>query len=486
MMNHFSPKLRNVMAAAFVVIFAMLGILKYRELVLVQNSIDSAEWVKHTYQVTSLLDKNLLLLDDAETGQRGYLLTGREEYLEPFISASPRIGENLDDLSSLVRYNPALVARVGQLKDLTNQKLTELNQTIVLKKAGKSEEALNLVISNKGKSIMDNIRSAQREMATVEQNLLAQREQSLLNAQAAQSRSTLAGGLITAGLLIFLYFAVFRIVILPLSNLVKSLKLSLVESYAQSTQQEKSLSQQAVAVTETSSTVEELTASAIMLQKQGNSVIDIVKVSKAATIKEQIKSTENLKEAESLSVKMKGMSDSVAALAAQLESVKLLSNTISDISKETNILALNASVESARAGEPGKGFAEIAKQIRNLADQSKANVEKSIKIIADVDRQSNAMIMESDGMIKTVDKVATNASESNQAFEFLSKMSNEINSNVMEIILNSNQQTKALGQIDMTMRDITIRANEIVSGVNITNGNIERLNAGIVVIEKII
>jgi len=173
-------------------------------------------------------------------------------------------------------------------------------------------------------------------------------------------------------------------------------------------------------------------------------------------------------------------------LASQLESVKLLSNTISDISKETNILALNASVESARAGEPGKGFAEIAKQIRNLADQSKANVEKSIKIIADIDRQSNAMIMESDGMIKTVDKVANNASESNQAFEFLSKMSNEINSNVVEIILNSNQQTKALDQIDVAMRDITIRANEIVGGVNITNGNIERLSTGIAVIEKII
>ena len=274
--------------------------------------------------------------------------------------------------------------------------------------------------------------------------------------------------------------------ITPLSNLVRLLKLSLAESYAQSTQQEKSLSQQAAAVTETSSTVEELAASANMLQKQGNSVIDIVKLSKEATIKEQVKSTENLKEAQFLSVKMKGMSDSVAALASQLESVKLLSNTISDISKETNILALNASVESARAGEHGKGFAEIAKQIRNLADQSKANVEKSIKIIADIDRQSNAMIMESDGMIKTVDKVANNASESNQAFEFLSKMSNEINSNVVEIILNSNQQTKALDQIDVAMRDITIRANEIVGGVNITNGNIERLSTGIAVIEKII
>lgn len=182
-MNHFSPKLRNVMVAAFVVIFAMLGILKYRELSLVQNSIESAGWVKHTYQVTSLLDKNLLLLDDAETSQRGFLLTGREEYLEPFISASPRIGENLDDLLILVRDNPAQVARVGQLKDLANQKLRELNQTITLKKSGKSEEALNLVISNKGKSIMDNIRGAQREMATVEQNLLAEREQSLVNAQ---------------------------------------------------------------------------------------------------------------------------------------------------------------------------------------------------------------------------------------------------------------------------------------------------------------
>jgi len=485
-MNHFSPKLRNVMVAAFAVIFAMLGILKYRELSLVQNSIESAGWVKHTYQVTSLLDKNLLLLDDAETSQRGFLLTGREEYLEPFISASPRIGENLDDLLILVRDNPAQVARVGQLKDLANQKLRELNQTITLKKSGKSEEALNLVISNKGKSIMDNIRGAQREMATVEQNLLAEREQSLVNAQTSQGRSTLVGGLITAALLFFLYFAIFRIVITPLSNLVRLLKLSLAESYAQSTQQEKSLSQQAAAVTETSSTVEELAASANMLQKQGNSVIDIVKLSKEATIKEQVKSTENLKEAEFLSVKMKGMSDSVAALASQLESVKLLSNTISDISKETNILALNASVESARAGEHGKGFAEIAKQIRNLADQSKANVEKSIKIIADIDRQSNAMIMESDGMIKTVDKVANNASESNQAFEFLSKMSNEINSNVVEIILNSNQQTKALDQIDVAMRDITIRANEIVGGVNITNGNIERLSTGIAVIEKII
>src|SRR5207244_7771294 len=73
-------------------------------------------WVIHTFEVLTELEDTLSLLKDAETGQRGYLLTGRDRYLEPYRDAVDRIPAKLDRLKELTADNPRQQARFPELE----------------------------------------------------------------------------------------------------------------------------------------------------------------------------------------------------------------------------------------------------------------------------------------------------------------------------------------------------------------------------------
>jgi CHASE3 domain sensor protein len=97
---------------------------------------------------------------DAETGQRGYLLTGEDRYLEPYAAALPAIREGLATLGHLYLQQDRPDERLVQLKAAIGEKLAELAQTIDLSKSGRRDEALALVRTDHGKATMDRIRSA--------------------------------------------------------------------------------------------------------------------------------------------------------------------------------------------------------------------------------------------------------------------------------------------------------------------------------------
>jgi len=100
-------------------------------------------------------------LADAETGQRGYLLTAEEAYLEPFNRARTQLPANIATLRDLVRSNPESLARADHIARLGEEKLNELNTTIELRRAGKTEQALALVQTDRGKNLMDQVRAEQ-------------------------------------------------------------------------------------------------------------------------------------------------------------------------------------------------------------------------------------------------------------------------------------------------------------------------------------
>src|SRR3990167_3718571 len=138
--------------------------------------IDTSFWVAHTAQVKERLDMVSGSLTDAETGQRGYLYTNKEEFLEPYRKALVEIQKNHDAVADLIKDNPAQIQRLKSVSDLTKQKLDEMAEVLLLQNAGKKKEALDLVMTTKGKKIMDNIRATIAEMDSVEDDLLAQRE----------------------------------------------------------------------------------------------------------------------------------------------------------------------------------------------------------------------------------------------------------------------------------------------------------------------
>jgi PAS domain S-box-containing protein len=134
-------------------------------------------WVIHSRQVLAELERTESLLLDAETGQRGYLLTGEPKYLEPYNSAVTQIDSHILALTQLTADNPTEQANAAQLGNLAHQKLDELNETIALARSGKVDQARAVVISDRGLMLMDQIRQVMAAMQTEENGLADSRVQ---------------------------------------------------------------------------------------------------------------------------------------------------------------------------------------------------------------------------------------------------------------------------------------------------------------------
>jgi PAS domain S-box-containing protein len=106
------------------------------------------------HQIMALLS----VLKDAETGQRGFLLTGGEQYLEPYNNAISSISGQLALLHTLNALNSGPLTDLERLESLASAKLAELEESIKLYRYGKAAEARGLVGTNQGKALMDEIR----------------------------------------------------------------------------------------------------------------------------------------------------------------------------------------------------------------------------------------------------------------------------------------------------------------------------------------
>jgi signal transduction histidine kinase/CheY-like chemotaxis protein/CHASE3 domain sensor protein len=142
----------------------------------IQTLREDNQKIVHSHQVVTTLDGLLSTVQDAETGQRGFLLTGDEHYLEPYNAALLAVTSQLNALSELTRDNPRQQTRIGPLKLHIDAKLAELKQTIDLRRARGSEAALAVVTTDRGKVEMDTIRA---QLATMDQEEADLREKRL-------------------------------------------------------------------------------------------------------------------------------------------------------------------------------------------------------------------------------------------------------------------------------------------------------------------
>src|SRR6267378_4550507 len=138
---------------------------------------EASEWRKHTYEVLRNLGETVAWLVDAETGQRGYLLTGDDAYLEPYRAAITNIDQNIGKLKNLTSDNPNQQKRIQVLEPLVARKLAELQRTIELRKNKGPTAANRVVLEGSGKQAMDQIRAVVAEMTNEEEDLLRLRTQ---------------------------------------------------------------------------------------------------------------------------------------------------------------------------------------------------------------------------------------------------------------------------------------------------------------------
>ncbi|HTC05021.1 MAG TPA: CHASE3 domain-containing protein [Xanthobacteraceae bacterium] len=155
------------------------------------------EWVLHSLAVREQLTQVRILVQAAETGQRGYLITGRDAYLAPYDNAVAAFPETLDSLEKLVSDNPAHEQSIAALRQLIKDKLDELRSTIDEAKAGHADAARAIVNNDSGFRLMQQINQRLAAMDAEEDRLLNSRQ-----AAAARSGKLLQAGVALAFVLI--------------------------------------------------------------------------------------------------------------------------------------------------------------------------------------------------------------------------------------------------------------------------------------------
>ncbi len=147
---------------AALVFFLISGAVAYLNLQILREGNRS---VTHSHDVIVALDRLLSNAQDAETGQRGFLLTNDEKYLEPYNAAVRAIPAMLDEIGQLTSDSPAQQARVAELRRRVEAKLVELRETIERRRTQGPDAALAIVNSDRGKAAMDAVRAQLSAMA---------------------------------------------------------------------------------------------------------------------------------------------------------------------------------------------------------------------------------------------------------------------------------------------------------------------------------
>jgi signal transduction histidine kinase/ActR/RegA family two-component response regulator len=136
---------------------------------------EATRQVQQTLEIDRQLNQIQTLVTDAETGQRGFLLTGRLSYLDPYVAARRELGPALDRLAAATAANPVQQRAIAALKTEIATKLGELQQTIDLRVANRPDAALAIVNNDSGKETMASIRGILAGMSEEERRLFTQR-----------------------------------------------------------------------------------------------------------------------------------------------------------------------------------------------------------------------------------------------------------------------------------------------------------------------
>src|SRR5450631_4129354 len=132
------PRAKLVVAVPIVAAMILSGAVSFGYNYLLK---ESGKAVDHTFLVLSKIDATLLRLQDAETGQRGFIITGDDAYLAPFVAAEDQIFKELSDLNGLISDNAEQKSRIATLQQLADNKLIELKETIETRRADGFESA---------------------------------------------------------------------------------------------------------------------------------------------------------------------------------------------------------------------------------------------------------------------------------------------------------------------------------------------------------
>ena len=232
----------------------------------------------------------------------------------------------------------------------------------------------------------------------------------------------------------------------------------------------------ATAISETTTTVEEIRQTSMLAGKKAKNLLSTSQ--KAADIGERGVETlqQMIVSMNKIDAQMQVIQNTITKLSEQNRSIGDITSTVADIADQSNLLAVNAAIEAAKAGEHGRGFSVVAQEIRSLAEQSKKltaqvkdilnEIQKSVAQAVEVIRQGKVTAEEGTRMVQ----------EDREVVELLIESINEAMEASVQISSSSQQQMAGMDQIVPAMENIKQASEQNVAGIIQTKDAAKNLN----------
>jgi methyl-accepting chemotaxis protein len=448
------------LAAFTLIVVAMLG---YRT---TEHLLENDHWVTHTTQVREAIGRLLAAVLEAETGQRGFVITGRDDFLEPYTRAAAELDRDYADLRALLADNPTQLQRAAALRELITKRDVELKEVIALRRSGGTEMAGKYIAAGEGQRTMDEIRVAVRDMDRVEGELLVQRRDEA-EASSVTARAVIVWGSVLGTIFVLcMSWLISRTLTRQIGTVVRHVQSSAAELQAAANQQVTSAKEQATAMNEISTTISELLATAKQIAESSRRVSSIA-AGTANTAQSGDQTVERTNEAiRNIQRQVDLIVSHMLDLGKKSQQIGSILDLINELAEQTNILAINATIEAAGAGENGKRFAVVAEEIRRLADRVGTSTKEIRELIEDVRSAVNKTVMTTESGNKAVDAGARLFGEVTASFGQIGGMVGTTMEAAREIELSTKQQSTAVEQVNVAIANVAqaTRETETISG----------------------
>jgi methyl-accepting chemotaxis protein len=578
-------KLLTTFAVPLLILF-IIGSLAYSN---TSKLLVDAEWTEHTHKVLAGLHNIIAKATDLETGQRGFVITGEERFLQPFHAASKTIYEEFDQVKALTSDNPQQQQRLERIRPLLGDKIAELEETIDLRRDVSFAAALQVVLTDKGKKIMDEIRVIISDMVAEEEKLLLSRsETSEKSANTAQS-SIIFGILISTILIAILGFFIISGIQGPLNvavdvaqrltagerditiqtNLsdetgvllkamsemqgsilkaeedlrtaeeqVRTLLDSMVDKVARIVQLIRSItdgdltqriniegeddlaqlsnhlnvmtdaltgitnrireastsslsslkeleaaiqsqttgaSEQASSVNETTTTLQEIKSISVQTVEKASALGDSAERTREEGSRGLVAIKQTAQSMQDIRTKVEDIATTILGLSEQTQQIGEITALVNKVAEQSKLLALNASIEAAKAGEAGVGFSVVATEVKDLAEQSGQATQQVQKILQDIQRATDRAVMTTEEGGKEVDKGIEMTRQAGEIMQNLSDVITETSTASEQIVAAVRQEGMGIDQIVAAMDDITKVTSQFVAATQQTQSGVDNL-----------